>query len=95
MLIKNKKNYMKKSHFWDAHYVGIKAMRERQQNSITLDELVKEVMPLLSPYVPTITDSQIPQFMAWDVKDLKGNMTSLKRPFLSKHFNSLVNNASS
>ena len=73
---------------WDAHYVGIKAMRERQQNYITLDELVSEVMPLLSPYVPTITEAQIPQFTEWDVKDLKGNMASLKIPFLSKHYSS-------
>jgi hypothetical protein len=41
-----KKNYEKLLN-WDAHYVGIKAMRERQQNCITLDELAKEVMPLL------------------------------------------------
>jgi hypothetical protein len=80
---------------WDAHYVGIKAMKERQQNCITLEELVREVMPLLSHYAPTTIVSQIPQFTAWDVLDLTGNMVSLKRPFLSKHFNSLVKNASS
>lgn len=34
----------------------------RRRKSITLDEVVKEVMPLLSPYAPPITDSQIPAF---------------------------------
>jgi hypothetical protein len=72
---------------WDAHYVGIKATLERQQNCITLDELVKEVLPLLSPYVPTTIVSQIPQFMEWEERDLKGNMAYLKIPFLSKHYN--------
>ena len=82
-----KKNTTEKLLNWDAHYVGIKAMKERQQNCITLDELVKEVLPLLSPYVPTITEAQIPQFMEWAGSDLKGNMAYLKIPFLSKHYN--------
>jgi hypothetical protein len=72
---------------WDAHYVGIKAMRERQQNCITLDELVKEVMPLLSRYAPTTIVDRIPVFTEWVVSDLKGNMRSLKIPYLSKHYN--------
>ena len=77
---------------WDAHYVGIKAMLERQQNCITLDELVSEVMPLLSRYAPTIIEDQIPVFTEWDEKDLKGSMRSLRTPFLSKHFASLEKN---
>ena len=81
-----KKNTTGKLLNWDAHYVGIKAMREHQQNCITLDELLKEVMPLLSRYAPTITEAQIPVFMAWDGKDLNGSMASLKIPYLSKHF---------
>jgi hypothetical protein len=72
---------------WDAHYVGIKETLERQQNCITLEELVKEVMPLLSPYVPSTIVFQIPVFMEWGVSDLKGNMALLKKPFLNKHFN--------
>lgn len=71
---------------WDAHYVGIKAMREHQQSCITLDELLSEVLPLLSRYAPTITEDQIPVFTAWDGKDLKGSMASLKRPFLHKRY---------
>jgi hypothetical protein len=78
---------MKKSHFWDAHYVGIKAMREHQQNCITLDELAKEVLPLLYRFAPTITEDQIPQFTAWAASDLKGNMAYLKNSYLSKPFN--------
>ena len=81
---------------WDAHYVGIKALRERQQNSITLEELLSEVMPLLSRYAHTTIVSQIPVFTEWDEKDLKGSMRSLRTPFLSKHFNlSERNNARS
>ena len=71
---------------WDAHYVGIKAILERQQNCITLDELLNEVLPLLSRYAPTTIVSQIPVFTEWGVSDLKGNMRSLKKPYLSKHF---------
>ena len=51
---------------------------------ITLEELVDEVMPLLSAYAPTITEDQIPQFMEWGVSDLKGNMAYLKNSYLSK-----------
>ena len=82
-----KKNTIGKSLNWDAHYVGIKAMRERQQNCITLDELVNEVLPLLSPYAPTIIVDRIPVFTEWAVSDLKGNMAYLKIPYLSKHYN--------
>jgi len=74
---------------WDAHYVGIKAMKEHQQNCITLDELCREALALLSHYVPTITEDQIPQFTAWDEKDLRGNMLYLKNSYLSKPFYSL------
>ena len=63
---------------WDAHYVGIKAMRERQQNCITLEELVKEVMPLLSHYAPTTTDLQIPVFTEWAGALLKNSTPSPK-----------------
>jgi len=82
-----RKKHLEESLNWDAHYVGIKAIRERQQNCITLEELVDEVMPLLSPYVPTTIVSQIPVFMEWGVSDLNGNMRLLKKPYLSKHYN--------
>ena len=69
---------------WDAHYVGISALRERQRNCITLEELVDEVMPLLSRYAHTTIGGQIPVFTAWDAVDLKGNMAYLKSSYLSK-----------
>jgi hypothetical protein len=53
-------------------------------NCITLDELVNEVMPLLSHYAPIITEDQIPQFMAWDANDLTGSLAYLKSSYLSK-----------
>jgi hypothetical protein len=81
---KPKKKPTEKLLNWDAHYVGIKALRERQQKSITLEELVSEVMPLLSRSAHTIIGGQIPVFTAWDVVDLKGNMAYLKSSYLSK-----------
>jgi hypothetical protein len=51
---------------------------------ITLEELVSEVMPLLSRYAHTTIGGQIPVFTAWDVVDLKGNMAYLKSSYLSK-----------
>jgi hypothetical protein len=81
---KPKKTPTEKLLNWDAHYVGILALRERQQKSITLEELVNEVLPLLSRSAHTIIGGQIPVFTAWDVVDLKGNMAYLKSSYLSK-----------
>jgi hypothetical protein len=64
-------------------YVGIKELRERQQNCITLDELAKEVMPLLSHYAPPIIDS-IPVFTEWVESALKGSTLSRKKNYLNK-----------
>jgi hypothetical protein len=66
---------------WDAHYVGISALRELQQNSITLEELVDEVMPLLSPYALSTIEDRIPVFTEWGVSDLKKNMALLKNHY--------------
>jgi hypothetical protein len=74
---------------WDAHYVGIKALKERQQNCITLDELVREVLPLLSPSAPITIEAQIPVFTAWADVDLKGNMAYLKNHYSLRHLNYL------
>jgi hypothetical protein len=73
---------------WDAHYVGIKALKERQQNSITLDELVREVLPLLYLYAPITIEDQIPVFTVWGVSDLKQNMAYLKNHYSLRHLNS-------
>ena len=48
-----------------ASFVTNKAMKGLQQRYITLDELVNEVMPLLSPYAPTTIEAQIPVFTEW------------------------------
>jgi len=66
---------------WDAHYVGIKAMRERQPNCITLDELLNEVMPLLSPFAPITIEAQIPVFTEWVESVLKKNTPSAKNNY--------------
>jgi hypothetical protein len=82
-----KKNITEKLQIWDAHYVGIRAMRERQRNSITLDELADEVMPLLSPYVHTTIEDQIPVFTEWVENALSGSTLSRKKNFSSRRKN--------
>ena len=69
---------------WGAHYVGIKGMRERQQNCITLEELVDEVMPLLYRYAPITIEDQIPVFTEWAENALKGSILSRKKNYLKK-----------
>lgn len=64
---------------WDAHYAGIKATRELPANCITLDELVKEVLPLLSDYAPITIEAQIPVFMEWVESALKGSILLQKK----------------
>jgi hypothetical protein len=70
----HKENTIEKSLNWDAHYVGIKATRERQRNYITLEELVDEVMPLLYRFAPITIEAQIPVFTEWVANALKENM---------------------
>jgi hypothetical protein len=83
-----KKNTLEKSLNWDAHYVGIKAMREQKQNCIIYGEVISLALKHLSfRFAPTITEDQIPQFTAWGASDLKGNMAYLKNNYLSKPWN--------
>jgi hypothetical protein len=49
---------------WDAHYVGIKAMKARQRNYITLDEVALEASRQLFRCVPFTIEEQIPVFTA-------------------------------
>jgi hypothetical protein len=72
---------MTKSLNWDAHYVGIKATKERQQNSITLDELCQDVLPLLFLYAPITIEEQIPVFTEWVENALKGSTLSRKKNY--------------
>jgi len=69
---------------WGVHYVGIKEMRERQQNCITLEELVNEVMPLLYRFAPTTIEDQIPVFTEWAENALSGSILSRKKNSLNK-----------
>jgi hypothetical protein len=75
--MRNKK--IEKSLNWDAHYVGIKAMKERQQNCITLEELVLEGYRQLSVFVPFTIEEQVPVFTAWGGKPGKNTTTSQKK----------------
>ena len=69
--------------------VGISATRGLQRRSITLDELAKEVLPLLSRSAPNIIE-EIQVFTDLDGKDLKGNMRSLRIPYYRLQQKSLV-----
>ena len=53
-------------------------------NYITLEELVDEVMPLLSASAMNTT-LEIPVFMDWGVSDLKQNMALLKNHYSLRH----------
>jgi len=64
----------------DASSVGILDMKARQQNCITLEELVDEKMPLLSRYVLNTTE-EILVFTDLGVRDLKRSMAYLRRSY--------------
>ena len=68
---------------WDAHYVGIKATRERQRNCITLDEVALEASRLLFRSVPFTIEEQIPVFTA-AASGLKPTTALRKKNFLNK-----------
>ena len=79
-----KNNATEKLLNWDAHYVGIKAMRERQQNCITLDELCLETLRQLYHFAPITIEDQIPVFTEWVVNGLSKNIKSQKKNSLNK-----------
>jgi hypothetical protein len=81
-----KKNATEKLLNWDAHYVGIKATRERQQNCITLDEVALEASRLLFRSVPFTIEEQIPVFTAAE-NGLNHTTALLKKNSLSKRKN--------
>ena len=70
---------------WDAHYVGIKAMREQNLIYTTFVEVAAEQIVLLSRSAH-ITTQEVAEFTSWGASDLKGNMAYLKMPFLNKHW---------
>jgi hypothetical protein len=63
---------------WDAHYVGISALRELQRKSITLDEVAYEAAVLLYRSAPITIEDQIPVFTEWVESVLKESMPSRK-----------------
>ena len=58
---------------------------------ITLEELVSEVMPLLSASA-TNTTLEIPVFTDWGVSDLRQNMALLKNHYSLRHLTLLNDN---
>ena len=69
---------------WDAHYVGIKATRERQQNCITLDEICLETLRQLYRYAPITIEDQIPVFTEWVVSGSSWSTKSRKNNSLNR-----------
>jgi hypothetical protein len=70
---------------WDAHYVGILALKERQRNSITLEEVAYEAAVLLSRSAPITIEAQIPVFTEWVENALKQSMPLQKNIYWNKH----------
>ena len=68
---------------WDAHYAGIKVMREHQRNSITLDEVALEASRQLFRFVPFTIEEQIPVFTAAE-NGSKPTTASRKKNSLNK-----------
>jgi hypothetical protein len=81
-------NETEKSLNWDAHYVGIKAMKERQQNCITLEELAYEAAVLLFRCVPFTIEEQVPVFTEWAGNLGKNTTKSRKKSYLKRRRNS-------
>ena len=72
------KHDLEESQNLGVRYAGIKAMRERQRNYITLDEVVLEAYRQLSVFAPTTIEDQIPVFTVWVENALKGSTESRK-----------------
>jgi hypothetical protein len=73
---------------WDAHYVGIKATREHQQNCITLDEVIS--LALKHPslvFAPITIEAQIPVFTEWVENALSESTLSRKKNYWYKRRN--------
>ena len=82
-----RKKFLEELLNWDAHDVGIRGMQVRQQNCITLDELLSEVMPLLYRYAPITIEDQIPVFTEWVEGALSESTLSRKNNFWNKRRN--------
>jgi hypothetical protein len=84
---KHKKKPSVKLLNWDAHYVGISALKELQRKSITLEEVAYEAAVLLSRSAPITIEDQIPVFTEWVENALKQSMPLQKNNFSNKQWN--------
>ena len=75
-----RKNTLVRSQTSAVSSAGTSGTKVAQQKFITLDEVAYEASRLLLPYAPNITE-EIQVFTDLDVKDLSGNMRSLKTPY--------------
>jgi hypothetical protein len=73
-----KKNITENLQSLVALYATSSDTKELPQKSITLDELVREVIPLLSRYAPNITE-EIPVFTDWVESNLSAPLKRQKR----------------
>jgi hypothetical protein len=76
--LKKKENILIEWRELAAYYASTKGTKAHLPNYITLDELVNEVMPLLSHYAPITIEAQIPVFTVWAENALKESMPSRK-----------------
>ena len=75
-----KKNTLENLQKSGASSAGISATKELPQKFITLGEVAYEASRLLSLSAPSIIE-EIQAFTDLDVKDLSGNMKSLRKPY--------------
>ena len=75
-----KKSTLGKSQTSDVFSAGTSGMKGLQRKFITLDEVAFEASRLLLPYALSITE-EIQAFTDLDVKDLNGDMKSLRKPY--------------
>ena len=83
-----KRNTSENSQRSGASFAGISDMKELPQKFITLEEVAYEASRLLSLSAPSIIE-EIQAFMDLDVRDLKGNMRSLRTPYYRSQSRSL------
>jgi hypothetical protein len=75
------KHDLEESQNLGVRYVGIKALRELQQNCITLDEVAYEAAVQLFRFAPITIVDQIPVFTKWVENALKGSTLSRKKNY--------------
>ena len=84
---KPKKKPTEKLLNWDAHYVGISDSVKQNVIFTTFVEVAAEQIAR-SLASARITTQEVAVFTSLAASDLNGNMAYLKKPYLSKHWNS-------